>query len=115
MARAAKTVETTSRSGLTATYTAADATDGHYFANTNQNAIVHVKNASGGNVVVTIVTSQTIDGLAVTDRTVTVATSAEAFIGPFSNTAYGNTEGVYIDFDVATSITFTVFVAGANS
>lgn len=115
MARAAKTVETTSRSGLAATYTAANATDGHYFNNPNQNAIVHVKNDNAGAVAVTFITSQTIDGLAVADRTVSVAAGAEAFIGPFNNTAYGNAEGVYIDFDIDSSITFAVFVAGSSS
>lgn len=114
MARGVITVATTGRSGLIPTYIAADSANGHLFLNPNENVLLHVKNANAGAVVVTIPTPGTIDGLSVTDRTVSVAAGTEVFIGPFNNTHYGNSDGVYIDFDIDASITFTAFNLGAK-
>jgi hypothetical protein len=67
---------------------------------------IHVKNGSGGTLTVTIQTSVTLDGLAVSDLTVTIANGAEKMIGPFPLQYYNQTDGsVYVDWSTITSVT----------
>lgn len=116
MPRTLETVQATTRPGLVAVYSAADAVNGHQFLNTRQNVFLHVKNANAGTIVVTVVTPQTVDDLVLADRIVSVPTGDEVFIGPFSNLTYGNTpDGVYVDFNLAPGVTFAVLKLGAYS
>jgi hypothetical protein len=91
-------VQTPTRAGLAAVYTASGASpllntaDTFQFANTGRE-ILHFKKSGATDCVVTIVTPQTVDGLAVADRTVTVpATTGDVMIGPFPPAMY-NTPG----------------------
>lgn len=65
-----------------------------------------VNNITNTNCVATIVTPNTVDGLAVTDRTVTVGTLKAFVVGPFPPDIYNNDSGyVAMTFDQAVEIT----------
>lgn len=100
MPRASLSKQSIVRAGLNASYTVTTAADGAEFANTGVE-FVHVKNPTVGTIVVTFVTTQTVDGLAVADRTVSVPASGERFIGPFPVATYGSTVTVNFDVDGA--------------
>lgn len=107
MARTALTVSEIVRSGLTLSASAANA-DGHSLVNTDKNAalLLYVNNGSGSPITVTIQTPGTVDGLAIADRTVTVAAGAERFIGPLTAKDYNQSDGtVYVDFSAVTTVT----------
>lgn len=92
------------RGGLQASYTAVAAS--HTYTNdTDYRTFFHIVNGATP-MTVTIVTSQTVDGLAVSDRTVSVGASEEHFIGPFGTTAYGST--VTVQFSDTTDGTMAV-------
>ena len=119
MSYTAKVVENVVRTGLTATYTAfPSATPGSGFSVANDGkTVLHFKNvAAGGNAVVTVNVPRTTDGQAVTERTVTIADGAEAFIGPFPTGIY-NQEGsvgsvLYVDCDEITNVTMAALSLG---
>lgn len=116
MPRTALTVQSTSRDGLTATYSAGDATNDHEFDNSGQNVVLHVKNGGGSGITVTIVTPGTVDGLAIADKAVSVGAGVEMFIGPFNNSQYGsgtNSRSVYFDLDTDTSVTLAALKLGS--
>lgn len=119
MARETLAVQSTARTGLVASYTAATA-DGHAFDNSTQNVFLHVKNGSGVSTTVTIDMPKTVDGLAVPDRTVTVAAGAHTIIGPFSRDIYNQvsttpaiTEAVLVNASPTTSITYAAIKPGS--
>lgn len=121
MARAALTVQTTVRTGLNQSYTAAIA-DGHAFDNSSKRVFLHVKNAGGGAVVVTIDCPKTVDGLAVPDLQVSVPAGEERMIGPFPEDLYsqvdsalGIDEAVHIDTDTQTGISYAAIQLGSLS
>ena len=112
MPRTTLSVETTSRTGLEATYTAFDQPNGHDFDNSGQKTIVHIVNGATA-AVVTIPTSATVDGQAVADRTISIGANEEHFIGPFANSTYGNGGStVYLDIDDATNVTVAILKVG---
>jgi hypothetical protein len=113
MARTVLTVQEVVRTGLEATYSAADAANNHSFDNTGENVVLHVKN---GAVLcnVTIVTPNTIDGLALADRLVAVTATEERIIGPFPNALYGTIDtdpdpdidpAIFVDIDDSSNVT----------
>lgn len=105
------TVQDTANTGLNATYTAATAA-GDEFAN-DGNTILHVKNGSGGSLTVTVATTQTVEGLSVSDAAIVIPDTEERFIGPFAVRTFGGTVGVTYSTD--TSVTVAVLkVARAN-
>jgi len=121
MARAELASQNTSRAGLNATYTPATA-DGHAIDNASAKAILHVKNGSGVSTVVTIPTPNTVDGLAVTDLTVSIPAGEDRFIGPFPKGVYnqddsagdtGIEEAVFINASPTTSVTYAAIKPGA--
>lgn len=116
MARTSLTVQTTDRDGLTTSYTAGDAANGHDWINT-QKEIIHIKNDGGVGITATFITQQTVDGLAVADKAVSVGAGVHMFIGPFSNDIYGLTSGsdklVQVDLDTAASVTVAVMKVGS--
>jgi len=108
MARTTVSAQTLVRTGITPTYNAATATDGDAFENDGK-TFIHVKNA-GSQITLTIQTPGTVDGLAVTDRTVTIpATTGDKMIGPFPTSQYNQSDGkVYLDWSGVTTVTFAV-------
>lgn len=109
MARGTLSVQQIARAGIVPAYTAGDAANGHQFAN-NEKTFLHVKNAGVGSITVTLQTPGSVDGLAVADRTVTVANGAEKMIGPFPAAAYNQSGGlVYVDLSGDTSVTLGAF------
>ena len=95
------TVQEISRSGLTPSYDSA-AAGGDEVAN-DEITFLHVKNGSGGSIDVTIQTPGTIDGLAITDRTVAVPAGEERMMGPFPAAYYGSS--LAISYSGVTSLT----------
>lgn len=103
MARTELTVQDIVRSGLEATYTAANG-DGHYFSNDGKRTFIHVVNGDASDNTVTIQTPATADSLAITDRTVVVTAGEERMIGPFPTQYYNQSDGtVYVDHSNTTS------------
>ena len=110
-------VETVSRGGLIATYTASGAspllnvTDTFVVPNDGK-TILHFKKSGASNCVVTIPLSgqSTVDGQAVTSRAVTVlATSGDKFVGPFPPAMYNNGSGqLSFTLDNITGLTLAI-------
>jgi len=104
MARETLTVQPIVRAGLTASYTAFEAT-GVAFSNEGR-TFIHVKNAqAAATTTLTIVTPNTVDGLAISDRTVQLAAATQKFVGPFQPGVYNQTGAVvYVNASTATSV-----------
>lgn len=105
------TVTTVTRAGvdLAAAFVAA-ASGGDEFANTGQEYL-HVKNASGSPITVTLDIKNAPDGLTVTDRTVTVgATTGHQVIGPFPVGNYNDSTSnlAKVTYSAVTSVTVAV-------
>jgi hypothetical protein len=98
------------RTGITPTYNAATApaTGGDGFSNDGK-TFIHVLN-TGTEKTLTIQTPGTVDGLAISDRTVTIpATTGNKMIGPFQTSIYNQSDGkVYLDWSLETAVTFAV-------
>ena len=110
MARSALTVQALSRLGLEPSFAAANA-DGNSWNNTGRE-FLHVKNGAS-DVVVTVQTPRTVDGQAVSARTVTVPATEERMIGPFPPAIF-NQRGalgdvVHVDYDDESNVTVAVF------
>lgn len=110
MARSALTVQPIGRTGITPSYANANA-DGNSFANSGRE-FLHIKNGAT-DCVVTVQTPRTVDGQAVTSRTVTVTASQERMIGPFPPAIFnqGGSLGdvVHVDYDDESNVTVAVF------
>ena len=89
----ALTVSTVARAGivLSTLGTSADGA-GNNFLNTG-NEFLYIKNASVGTITVTLVNQLTIDGAAVTAKTVAILTLTEVLIGPFPTEIYNDANG----------------------
>lgn len=105
MTRAALTVQTVTRSGINlsaANKTTIALADGVSFVNTGVE-MIYLENIDVADVIVTIQTGKTVDGLAVTDRTVTMQETGTAgdiqLVGPFPIDTYNQGTGglVYVD------------------
>lgn len=108
MARSTPAVQALTSVGLAPTYAAADNTNGEQIAN-NGRRIVHVKNASGGGLTVTVRMPTTVDGLTVPDRTVSIPAGTDKLVGPFGSAYTQAADGnVYVDYSTGTSITRAV-------
>ena len=116
MARGVVTVQETDRDGLSPTYVAADATDGHEFTG-SQNEVIHVKNANASAVTMTIITNMTQDGLAVADKTISIPAGEERICGAWLSSVYHGSSAslVQFDFSIDPSITFSVFKINTSS
>lgn len=100
MARTDLAVQQPTDSGLAASYTAF-ATGTNNGFKLNPRAALHIKNATGGTATFTVVTPGTPGGLAIADKTFTVATATDRFYA-FTNEVFLESDGkVYIDCDVA--------------
>lgn len=87
----------------TAAFVAAPDTTGFVFRNT-LNTIIVIQNTHSAAISATIVTPGTVDGLSVTDRTVSI---------PASSFVYLNLPGLYNDASGNVSITFASFGTGS--
>lgn len=105
-----------SRSGLDPAYTAANA-DGHTITNGGR-MFIHVKNGDTSSKTITVTTPGEVDGLAIADRTVTIAAGEEAVIGPFPpaiyNTDPGVTDKITVTFSAVTSVTIAALTLPAS-
>lgn len=111
MARTILVAQPATDAGLTPAYTAADAANGMTYRLVPHRAL-HVKNGGGSSITVTIITPLTVNGLAVADRTVTVAAGGETVISLGVDNAYQQADGTaYVDFSSATSVTVAVIDA----
>lgn len=91
--------------GMIPTYAAANAA-GHSF--TARNAFIHVKNGNAAATVITLPTPGTVEGLAVADRTITVAPGTEVMFVPTA--AVEDAAGAMnIDFSITASVTIAAF------
>ena len=109
MAQLRKTPEDVVRSGLIATY-ASDFTvvgSNTYIIRNNGKVLLHIKKSGAGACNLIITTPNTVDGLAVGDRTVVIpATTGDKFIGPFPPSIYNDGNGdMEISFSEVTGIT----------
>jgi hypothetical protein len=68
--------------------------------------VIHIHNLSGGPITVTISTPDTVDGLAVAERTVVIADNLIMAIGTFPRYAYGST--VNVSYSGTTSVNVLV-------
>lgn len=91
------------------TFANADGTNGNKFTG-NANTILRVKNASGGQITVTVHANRTVDGLTVPDKTFTVAaTTGDSIFTGFTSTFWQNdSKEVWIEFSAVTSVTVQV-------
>ena len=105
------TVQSVVRGGLEAT-TSAAAAGGDEYVNTGKQW-AEFTNASGSSITVTIVLQQTIDGLAVANRTVIVEAGESRKIGPFPTAQY-NDANSKVQFTYSDVTTFTVGVFQLN-
>lgn len=108
MARVTLTLAQMSHSGVELVPVAAE-TDGNAFANTG-NQWLYVLNGSGGNLIVTIKTPLTVEGIAVAEITKTLATMEDWLFGTFSTRIFNQSNGeVHIDYDTVSSVTVQAF------
>lgn len=104
---ATRATQTIDNDGLVATYHAATTGAGDQIT-PGPGVAIHVKNAHSAETIVTIVTPGTVDGLAVSDRTVTVAQATEQFIS-VPEMYRSSVDGLAtITWSVVTAITFAV-------
>lgn len=107
MARTLITPQSVGSAGLAATYEPANAAGNSY--RLASGTVAHIKNAGASDCTVTVETPMTVDGLAVADRSITVAAGTDRFIGLGTTAAYRQSGGtVFIDYDQVTSVTVAV-------
>lgn len=111
MATVAKSVEKITRAGIDlADGGSLSTSDTYTFPNDGQ-TFLHFKKSGAGACVVTIVTPNTSDGLAVADLTVSVpATTGDKMIGPFPRDIYNDSSGL-VSFTCSEVTGLTVAIA----
>ena len=111
------TVQTITESGKVATYASCEG--GGDVVENDGSVFLHLKNASGGELTVTITAqTTTVDtslygDLTKANATQAIAASGEAFIGPFPPSAYNNTSSqIAITYSGVTSLTIAALRLG---
>lgn len=104
---AALTETTLDRQNVTPGYEAA-ANGGDTFTN-GGNQFLLMRNTSGGPITVTIVTTRTVDGLAVPDLEVIVPANDHVVVGQFDTQTYGLTVSMTYTTEVGLEIAVTSF------
>lgn len=105
MARTTLAPQDLSLAGLNPTYSAvpaAGANNGVTIVN-DGNVFLHVKNGNASSTVVTLDATGAVDGVPLTDPTISVPASGELMIGPFGQGAFSGS--VAADFSVSTTVT----------
>jgi hypothetical protein len=105
MTISALSVTTIARTGTADTLAAANV-DGHTIVNDGKTWF-EVLNGAGAPINVIVAPSKTVDGLAVSGRTVAVAAAARKKFGPYPKSDYG--ESVTVIFSAVTSVTVGAF------
>lgn len=106
-----KNAEGASRGGLVATYNSGLTTTDTYTVPNDGKTVLHFKKAGAGACTVTIIVNDTVDGLAVPNRTVVIpATTGDKFVGPFPHGVYG--DPVSFTFSEVTGLTFAAVRVG---
>jgi hypothetical protein len=82
-------VQSIVRAGLQASYTVLATAHNDSFTNDGKRTFIHVVNGATATTL-TVVTPATVDGLAVADRTVSIGSNEEHFVGPFPKDSYGS-------------------------
>ena len=101
------TAQSIVRTGLAASYASCDA-GGDEFVN-NQLEWIRVKNDDASAKTVTVVTQQTVDGLAIADQEIVVAAGTVVDIGPFSSGVYNDSGGkVQLTYSAVTSLSIAL-------
>lgn len=105
------TVTAVSRAGVTAGPVAATSGGGGDEFPNDGRTLLEVVNGGGGSITVTLDIKQTVDGGAVTDRTVTLAAGARKRIGPFPPAIYNDptTGRAKVTFSGVSSVTVEAF------
>jgi hypothetical protein len=106
MARTQLTPQVVDRDGVIITEVAGDATNDHSFENLDEDVLLYVRNGGTGAVQVTVDVPLSVDGLAVPDLSVSVASGNTVLMGPFPKRVYnqedaGNSvdEAVLVNLD----------------
>lgn len=115
MARVLQTPVSATVNGVTPTLAAPNALGAGNGDIVPPNCIVYVENSSGGVLTVTIKEPAIIDGQAVSDKAVAIASGAKVVFGPFTATQKqlpGTTDAgnVYLEYSTVTSVTRFVLV-----
>lgn len=107
------TVQETSRAGLNLSGAVAAAGGGDSFANTGVE-LLYISNAGVGAITLTLDIQQSVDGQAVTDRTVSIASGARQIVGPFPSAVYNDANSrMNVGYSGVVSVTVMAFKAGA--
>lgn len=104
------TIQTVKASGVTPAFGAASA-GGDKVSLSAANTWIHVKNGGGASITVTVTTqNNAYKGLTVPDRTVTVAASGEAMIGPLDPALHSDINGqASIGYSAVATVTVAAF------
>lgn len=101
------TSTTVTRAGIDVVGVAA-AAGGDSFANTGKE-FIEVKNGGAGAITVTLDVQTTLDGMAITDPTVSIAAGATKIIGPFPTHIFNDSNSrVNVTYSAVTSVTVKV-------
>ncbi len=110
MADVAQAVIPIVKAGVEPVYTGSLSTSDVYQFVNDGKTFLHVKNGGGSPDVVTIVSEQISDGLALADRTVNVPAGEERMIGPLVPAVYNDGAGlVNVSHSFITTVTQAVF------
>lgn len=105
--------QTMHRSGIEATYDAA-AAGGDDFVNTEKQ-FIHIKNGSGADITLSIITPGTIDTCLITNRTVVIPAGEQRIIGLFPAQYYNDANGkVSLTYSDVTSLFIAILTLGAS-
>ena len=109
MARTALTVQTLGLAMATPTYATPDNSNGNYFVHPGGTVLIHVKNTNGSTRTLTLTTTQTANGLAITSPAYVIpATTGDKMICNLP--AQLQTAGqVYLDWDASAGVSVGVF------
>lgn len=110
MATTAIPVNKVTIAGLTpVTEVAADNVNGnHIAANDGSNVWLEVTNGGGASATVTLVTSATVGGRAVTDDVITIAAAGKRMIGPFPTDLFGAQPVIQCSASTVTVVAYMV-------
>jgi hypothetical protein len=107
MPRTAITAQAITAAGVAATYEPANVLGNSYALVPSR--VLHVKNGGGSSITVTIPSTQSVEGLAVPNRTITVTNGTDKFISLGASGAHRQTDGsVNVDYSGVTSVTVAV-------
>lgn len=108
MARTGITPQSPGAAGATINFESANV-DGNSFQ-ARAGRVLHVRNGSASSITVTLPTPATVGGLAIADRTVTVAAGAHAAValGPVPVAYLQTDSSVHVDYSAVTTVTVAV-------